>query len=337
MSKLLSPIAIGKVQFRNRIVMPPMVRLAPSMPRAVVDTGGCVTPAVLDHYGRRASAGTGFVIVEATAVDPQGRAWEQGLNAFSDDHIPHLARLADAIKAEGAVAGIQLVHAGPQGSPAVIGGDTVGPSAIPPASHKPTPRALTEGEIHQIEQRFAEAAVRAAEAGFDVVELHGAHGFLLDSFLLQSRNQRTDAYGGELDGRMRFLLETCAQVRAGIGYGTLLGCRVCVFNKLDGGFGHPELVQLVEGLVETGIDLLHVSTRAAFKTHFATGKTLGRLVKEITGLPIIVAGGLSRPEDAERLVAEGHADLAAVGRAMLKDPDWSRHAREKLQPGGATD
>jgi 2,4-dienoyl-CoA reductase-like NADH-dependent reductase (Old Yellow Enzyme family) len=313
--------------------MPPMVRGYPSMPREVAETGGRVTDAVVEHYRRRATAGTGMIIVEATAVDADGRAWPQGLRAYADEHIAGLARLASAMRAEGAVANIQLVHGGPQGSPSVTGRETVGPSAVAPSAGEPVPRPLTVDEIQTIEQRFAEAAARAAEAGFDAVEVHGAHGYLLDSFLLRQRNRRTDAYGGQMAGRMRFLLETCRHVRSLVGDRILLDCRVSFHNKRDEGFSQPELVELVQGLEGEGVDILHVSTDGAFREYFDTGKTIGKLVKEATDLPIIVAGGMRQPDEAERLIAEGHADLAAVGTAMLEDPDWSGTARAALEGG----
>ena len=326
MSVLFSPIAIRDVDFRNRIVMPPMVRSTPSMPRKVVETGGRVTEEVLEHYRRRASAGTGMIIVEATAVDADGRVWKNGLGAFADDHVPGLTRLAGSIRAEGAVASIQLVHGGPQGSPDVTGCETVGPSPVAPSEGKPVPRALTIEEIQTIEQRFADAAARAAEAGFDAVEIHGAHGYLLDSFLSKRRNRRNDAYGGPMAGRMRFLVEACRRVQSRVGERVLVVCRISIHNKLDEGFSQSELIELVQGLEQAGIDILHVSTDGAFKGYFDTNRTIGKWIKEITDLPTIVAGGLGDPKDAERLLVGGHADLTAVGTAMLEDPDWARHA-----------
>ena len=300
------------------------------MPRAVVETEGEVTDAVVDHYRTRAAAGTGLVIVEATAVDKEGRAWRHGLNAFADEHTPGLARLARGIRSAGAVAAIQLVHGGPQCSSEVTGVRAVGPSPVAPSVGRPAPRALEIDEIRSIEGRFADAAERAAEAGFQVIEVHGAHGFLLDSFLMQARNQREDAYGGSLAGRMRFLLETCRAVRERIGDTAVLDCRISIFNK-SSNFGREELMELVQGLEGTGLDLLHVSTDGAFRGAFGTDRTMGQYVKGLTDLPIIVAGGLVEPAEAERLVIEGHADLAAVGRAMLRDPEWTRHARERLR------
>ena len=342
MSLLFKPMTIGGVRFRNRVVMPPMVRGVPSMDRAVVGTDGSVTEAVLEHYRRPARAGTGMIIIEATAVDPEGRAWQQGLNAWSDDDLPGLARLAASIKAGGAVANIQLVHGGPQGSSRVTGLPTVGPSSVAPSAGKAAPRTLSTDEILAIEQRFEDAAARAVEAGFDAVEIHGAHGFLLDSFLSKKRNRRTDEYGGALAGRMRFLVETCRRVRERIAAHALLGCRISIHNKADEassgneGFSSSDLTELVEGLAATGIDLLHVSTDGAFRGYFGSSKPVGQWVKEMTvtettDMPVIVAGGLRRPEDAERVLTDGIADFAAVGTAMLKDPEWSRRAWEALE------
>lgn len=338
MALLFQPLTIGDVQLSNRIVMPPMVRVARAMDRSVVDTDGRITEAVLEHYGRRADAGTGMVIVEATAVDAGGRAWKQGLNAWDDAHAGGLSQLAARIKSAGSVASIQLVHGGPQGSSAVTGRQTVGPSAIAPSPGKAMPRELSVDEIQAIERGFADAAARVVDSGFDAVEIHGAHGFLLDSFLMKSRNDRTDAYGGSLSGRMRMLMETCHAVVERIGGPALVGVRISVHNKRDEGFSAADLRELVSALVGTGVDVLHVSTDGAFRGYFGTDRPIGLWVKELCDLPVIVAGGLRRPQDAERLLAEGIADLAAVGTAMLRDPAWSRHARDALasENGGHT-
>jgi 2,4-dienoyl-CoA reductase-like NADH-dependent reductase (Old Yellow Enzyme family) len=322
MSTLLDPFTIKHIRFRNRVVMPPMVRMAPGMPPEVADTRGEVSDAVVAHYRQRAAAGVGLIIVEATAVDPGGRAWPQGLLAYADEHIPDLARLASAIRAEGCVAGIQLVHGGPQSSPSVVGGQTVGPSAVPPSEGAPVPRALSVDEIRAIEGRFADAAARVVEAGYEVVELHGAHGYLLDSFLSKRRNQRDDVYGGDLRGRMRFLIETLQQARARIGDRALLDCRISFFNKLDESFAAADLIELIMGMQDCGLDLLHLSTRGGLNPCFGSDKTAGQWAREVTNLPIIVAGGLGNPADARRLIAEGHADFAAVGSALLADPGW---------------
>jgi len=322
MSALFTPISIHDCTFRNRVVMPPMVM-------GSGNDDGVVTEETLAHYGARAEAGVGLIIVEATTVDARGRCWARGLNAYADAHKPGLGRLAGRIVAAGAVASVQLVHGGPQGTAALCG-ETVGPSAVAPSADRPAPRALTIPEILLIEDCFADAAARAMAAGFDMVEIHGAHGFLLDSFLSPRRNTREDDYGGTPAGRMRALLETCRRVRTRLGPTPLLCCRISLFNHLAEGFSADDLYLLVNGLEQAGIDLLHVSTDGAFNGYFGTEKTIGQWVKECTALPIIVAGGLGHPAAAERAVAEGHADFAAVGHALLDDPAWARHAREAL-------
>lgn len=323
MSLLFSPLNVKGFTFRNRVVMPPMVA-------GLGDAEGRVTDAVLEHYAARARAGTGLIIVEATAVDAGGRCWAGGLGAYDDEHLEGLRRLAERIHGEGALASIQLVHGGPQASPEVMGRETVGPSAVKPSDDASVPRALTVDEILAIEQRFEDAAARVLQAGFDGVEVHGAHGYLLDSFLSSRRNQRTDAYGGSLAGRARMMVETCARVRRRIGERALLDCRVSFFNKRDEGFTAAGLAELVALLEQTGVDILHVSTDGAFRGYFGTEKTIGHWVKESTRLPIIVAGGLGNPPDAERALVEGHADLAAIGKPMFDDADWTARARVAL-------
>ncbi|MHB0936838.1 MAG: oxidoreductase [Armatimonadota bacterium] len=322
MSALFTPIKIRDVVFRNRVVMPPMVM-------NFCDEHGRVTEQVLEHYGARADAGTGLVIVEAAAVDPNGRCWSNGLCAFNDDCLEGLVRLAARIHAGGAVAGIQLVHGGPQCS-AEICGETVGPSAVSHREGAPPPRELTVEEITAIEDRFAGAAARAVAAGFNLVEIHGAHGFLLDSFLSRQRNTRTDDYGDSLAGRMRMLLETCRLTRERVG-NALLDCRISIFNKLSEGFTSEELQELVTGLHDAGLDLLHVSTDGAFKGYFNTNIPIAQWVKKSTTLPIITAGGLGDPRLADRIIADGIADFAAVGHGMLDDAEWTKHAAEMLK------
>jgi 2,4-dienoyl-CoA reductase-like NADH-dependent reductase (Old Yellow Enzyme family) len=323
LSVLFTPIEVKGIRLRNRVAMPPMVTLN-------ADERGCVTDTVIEHYARPARAGTGLVIVEATAVDERGRVWAGGLGAFSDEHVPGLARLAAAIKAEGAAAGIQLVHGGPQGDLELPGNDRVGASEVDPPRGGAKPRALAAEEILAIEERFAEAAGRCLRAGFDLVEVHGAHDFLLDSFLTTQTNKREDRYGGDITGRMRMMVETCGKVKAAVGDSWLLDCRFSVFNKAPGEFGEADLTALVSALAKAGVDVLHISTDGVMKDAFGTGKSIGRLVRGMCGRPVIAAGGLGDPPDAERAVAEGHADIAAIGSAMYGDPNWTEKARAVL-------
>jgi 2,4-dienoyl-CoA reductase-like NADH-dependent reductase (Old Yellow Enzyme family) len=325
MSLLFSPMQVKGITFRNRVVMPPMVT-------GRADTSGCATDEIIAHYERRARGGTGMVIVEATYVHEGGRCWERGLGAASPRHEAGLSALAGRLHQAGAVAAIQLVHGGPQASPEASGSPTVGPSAVRPSDDAPEPRPLSVAEMQAIQGHFGEAAARAEAAGFDAVEVHGAHGFLLDSFLSSQRNLRDDAYGGPIQGRMRMLVETCQRVRSRLGEGALLICRISIFNKIREGFARPDFEQLVKGLEGTGVDVLHLSTDGdgAFRGYFGDDRSLGQRAKALTDLPIIVAGRLGDPADAERAIAEGHCDFAAVGSAMLEDPDWAEHARRAL-------
>lgn len=319
MSALFSPLTIRQLTLRNRVVMPPMVCAVMPALNTRADAQGCVTTSILNHYACRAHAGAGMIIVEATAVDAGGRCWAGGLNAYDDLHLPGLRQLANRLHAEGAAANIQLVHGGPQASEELSGG-------------KVMPDALSEEQILAIEERFADAAARCVAAGFDAVEIHGAHGFLLDSFLSPQRNTRTDGYGGTLAGRMRMLLETCRRVKARIGEQALLDCRISIFNHLAEGFSAEDFHQLVRVLAETGIDLLHLSVMngSALDGYFGNTKSLGQWAKEVTTLPIILAGRLGDPRNADRAIADHHADLAAIGSAMLKDPEWTQHAQQIL-------
>jgi 2,4-dienoyl-CoA reductase-like NADH-dependent reductase (Old Yellow Enzyme family) len=293
------------------------------------DDAGRVTGDVIQHYASRARAGTGLIIVEATCVDAKGRVWERGLGAWSDDHAAGLATLAAAIKSEGAVAGIQLVHGGPQTSVELCGA-RLGPSEVDPPQGGLRSRAMSASEIAAAQQSFAAAASRSVEAGFNLVEVHGAHGFLLDSFLSAETNVRTDGYGGSFDARMRMVVETCAAVKQRIGGSALLCCRFSLFNKQPGEVSEQDLRALVLALQRAGVGVLHASTDGALKPCLSTSYTIGQLVRRSCALPLIVAGGLGDPRDAERAVADGHADLAAIGQAMFDDPDWTARARRAL-------
>jgi 2,4-dienoyl-CoA reductase-like NADH-dependent reductase (Old Yellow Enzyme family) len=321
-SVLFSPIQVKGTRFRNRVVMPPMVTL-------LADEAGRVTDELVAHYLPRARADTGLIIVEATCVDAKGRVWERGLGAWSDDHIPGLTRLAGAIKGEGAVAGIQLVHGGPQTSVELCG-ERLGPSEADSTRGGPRPRAMTAAEIRAAQESFASAAARCVEAGFDLVEVHGAHDYLLDSFVSAATNERTDGYGGTFGNRIRNLVETCTRVKDGIGDRPLLCCRFSIFNKEPGEVGSEDLQALACELERAGVDILHASTDGALKPCLGTGETIGRLLKRAADLPLIVAGGLGNSHFAERAVADGHADFAAIGQAMFDDPDWTIRAKAAL-------
>lgn len=323
MSALFTPLQLRLLTLRNRVAMAPMVQQA-GLP------DGTATGELADFYGARAQAGTGLIIVEATAIEADARCWPGGLGAYLPQHRAGLARLASAIRAGGACACLQLVHGGPQASPAVIGKPGWGPSAVAPNSNFPLAGELTIDALMNLQKRFADAAEMAADAGFQAVELHGAHGYLLDSFLSPDRNRRTDVYGGAMENRMRMLAETVAQVRNRVGNRIVVGCRVSFFNHLHEAFGLEDFRAVLWSIEQAGCDMVHVSCDGWSRTYFGTMRTQGQWAKEMVRMPVIVAGSLGDSREAERAVAGGHCDVAAVGRAMKSTPDWTVRARRRL-------
>lgn len=317
-----SPIQIGSVTLRNRLAMPPMVRMLPHVSQELVDTGGEVTDAVVEYYARRARAGAALIIVEATCVDPRGRVWKHGLNAYDDAFVPGLSRIADAIAREGAVPGIQLVHGGPQADPTLCGGSTVGPSAVAPSVGEAEPDELTSAEVLEIEERFVAACRRVVEAGFRFVELHAAHGYLLDSFISPIRNQRQDAFGGSLENRMRIIVDILLRARVELGSTAALGARISVFNHVADGFGEKELREMVRVLTAAGSDFVDLSVDRVLRPAFGTRLSMGQIARSVTNVPVIVAGGITSADAVRQALDEGHGDVVAIGRAMLSDPDF---------------
>ncbi|MCX6362160.1 MAG: NADH:flavin oxidoreductase [Armatimonadetes bacterium] len=332
MLDLSSPIRVAGLTFRNRLVMPPMVRMSPLMPPDVVGVDGSVTPEVVEHYRLRAAAGTGLIIVEATCVDPTGRAWNNGLNLTDDGHTEGMARIAEAISAEGCVPGIQLVHGGPQCDPAACGGVTYGPSRVAPSKAAPRPRAVTREEIGAITDRFTAAAARAVAAGYRLLDVHGAHGYLLDSFLSPVRNTREDEYGGTPENRRRFMCDVVRRMASAAGDAALTACRISLFNKLADGFTVADLLALAAALVDAGAQVIDLSTDGALKPLPGSDQTLGQALRAHVPAPVILAGELQDPQNVQAALAGGHADFVAVGRGMLWDAAWASTALASATP-----
>ncbi|HEY3397522.1 MAG TPA: NADH:flavin oxidoreductase [Armatimonadota bacterium] len=324
MSQLFSPFTVRGLTFPSRLVMPPMVMAGQPGMEDAATAADPVTDQRLLHYAERARGGTGLVIVEATAVEPAGRVWPGGLTAYREEDSGGLTRLVHALVASGAVPSIQLVHGGPSSPPELVG------QVLSPSAYQPGLTALTGEKIADIQEQFVQAAVRCVRAGFPAVEVHGAHGFLLDSFLMAERNQRTDQYGGSPEGRRRMLVETCAALRECVGDCTVLMCRISPFTKLPGEVTPENLRDLVTALAEAGVDFLDVSTDGVFKGWFDSDRTLGQWVQEFTDLPVMVTGGVRTAEQAERVIAEGHGQFVGVATAMLRNPAWAAEARAVL-------
>jgi 2,4-dienoyl-CoA reductase-like NADH-dependent reductase (Old Yellow Enzyme family) len=292
-----------------------------------------------------------LVLTEATAIVPEGRISPQDLGIWSDDHIAPLARIVRFIREQGSVAGMQLAHAGRKAStyrpweglgtvPENAGGWTnvVAPSAVAFADHYPKPQALTSDGIQEIVAAFAEAARRACEAGFRVIEIHAAHGYLIHEFLSPLSNRRQDAYGGSFENRTRLLREIVAAVRSSWPEGAPLFVRISATDWIDGGWDIQQSVELARRLKEIGVDLIDCSSGGnvahaqipvgpGYQTRFA------EQIRRETGIMTGAVGMIVSPAQAEHIVATGQADAVIIAREFLRDPYWPlRAARELGQP-----
>jgi len=339
---LFTPFTLKDVSLRNRIAVPPMC-----MFKAV---DGYANDWHLSHYAGLADGGPGLVIVEATAVSPEGRITPGCLGLWDDAHIPALARIAKAIKERGAVPGIQIAHAGRkananvpwEGDNHIAEGDPraweiIAPSPVAFGGHLPrVPREMTHADIARVAGDFAAAARRAREAGFEWLELHFAHGYLAQSFLSVHANKRTDEYGGDARGRGRFLEETLAKVRVNWPSNLPLTARVGVI-EFDGRDEQTlsESIELLRRLHKGGLDFVNVSM--GFSTREAKipwgpamlAPTTAKVRSE-TGLPVAAAWGFANPRAAEKAISEGTADLVMIGRANLLNPHWTLQAAREL-------
>ena len=350
MSQLFSPIAFRDLTLSNRLVVAPMCQYSAR--------GGLANDYHLAHLGRFALGGFGTVIVEATAVVPEGRITYADLGLWSDEHIAPLARIVDLLHAQGTVAGIQLAHAGRKAAspipwrkgfdetedekPRVSFEDwlPVGPSAVSHAPDSPdykVPHALTAPEMDALRDAFAAAARRAETAGFDLVEVHSAHGYLLHQFLSPVANRREDEFGGSLENRMRFPLSVARAVREAWPAGKPMFVRISAQDGIAGGWSLEDSVAYARALRDLGADLIHCSSGGFAGGQFATGPSYqvpyARRVREGAGLPTMAVGLVTAAEEAEAVLREGSADLVALGRAALDDPNWPLHARHALGAG----
>lgn len=336
---------------RNRSVVSPMCMYSS------LERDGKAQDYHLVHLGRFALGGAGIVITEATAIDPIGRITSDDLGIWSDDHIEGLARIASFLKKYGAVAGIQLSHAGRKAATLspwrglrplmehdAEHGDPpwpiVGPTAIAAGPISQTPHALSASEIAGLVRSWAEAARRATEAGFDVIELHGAHGYLIHSFLSPLSNHRTDQYGGSRENRMRFALEVVDAVRAIIPDTTALFFRVSAVDGLEGGVSIEDSITLSKVLYQHGVDLVDVSSGglisdrsrdARIRRGFGIHSEYSAAIKRATDGPVGTVGLIVDPRQAEAILHCGQADLIFVAREMLSNPNWPLHAQAELE------
>ncbi|MET8011864.1 NADH:flavin oxidoreductase/NADH oxidase [Streptomyces sp. NPDC005271] len=344
MSALFEPYALRSLTIPNRLWMAPMCQYsAESGERAGVPHDWHFA-----HYAARATGGTGLILTEATAVSPEGRISPGDLGIWNDTQVEAFRRITAFLKGQGTVPGIQIAHAGRKASTDApwrggaplgaeqLGWQVQGPSPVPFDEGHPVPDELTSQQIDEIVAQFADAARRALAAGFEVVEVHGAHGYLIGQFLSPHSNHRTDGYGGSFENRVRFALEVVDAVRAVWPDELPLFFRVSATDWLEeNGWSVDDTVRLAALLKDHGVDLLDVSSggnAAQVRIPVEPGYQVpfAARVRRETGLPVAAVGLITEAEQAEKIVANDEADAVLLGRELLRDPYFARHAAREL-------
>lgn len=336
---LFSPLQIRKLTIPNRIVVSPMCQYSCE--------DGFANDWHLVHLGSRAIGGAGLVFCEATAVEARGRISPADLGIWKDEHVEPLARVVRFLRQHGSVAGIQLAHAGRKAStdvpwcghravdPASGGWIPVAPSVLAFDKASPLPIDLSISEIHVITKAFADAAKRALQAGFDVVELHGAHGYLIHEFLSPLSNKRSDEYGGSFRNRIRFPLEVIRAVRQALPDGVPLFCRISATDWADGGWTIEDSIELARTVRPLGVDLIDCSSggttpdavipvRPGYQVPFA------ERIRREAGILTAAVGLITEPAQADSILCDGAADLVFLAREFLREPYWPIKAAHAL-------
>lgn len=345
-SHLFTPLTLRGITFPNRIMVSPMCQYS--------SVEGFASDWHLVHLGSRAVGGAGTVFTEAIAVEARGRISPQDLGIYRDEHLEMLCRITDFIKAQGAVPGTQLAHAGRKAStrrpwesakgatvtPAEGGWTPIAPSAVAFNEVYPMPTAMSQTEIAEVVRAFGEAARRAKQAGFQVIELHAAHGYLLHQFLSPVANQRSDKYGGSLENRQRIVLEAVEAIRQEWPDELPLFVRVSATDWLSGivenSWELSDTIQLVKNLRQQGgVDLIDVSSGGISPQQKITvgpgyQVPFAEAIRQETGVPVAAVGMITQPAQADDIISSGQADLVALARELLRDPYWSLHAARQL-------
>ncbi len=339
MSKLFEPLTIRSITFKNRLVVSPMCQYS--------SEDGFANDWHLVHLGSRAVGGAGLIITEACAVSPEGRISPHDLGIWKDDHIEQLKRINDFIESQGSVPGIQLAHAGRKAScttPWLGGGQisvteggwqVVGPSEVPYKEGTLIPVSLSKEAIGQVVEDFKRAASRAVKAGFKVIELHGAHGYLLHQFFSPLSNTRQDEYGGSFENRTRILFEVINAVKSVWPSELSLFVRISATDWVEGGWNIAESVKLSALLKEAGVDVIDSSSGGnsphqkipvgpGYQVHFA------KQIKEQADILTGAVGMITTAEQAEEILNKGEADLIIIAREFLRDPYFPLHAAKEL-------
>jgi len=340
MPHLFDSFSIRDLQFSNRVFVSPMCEYS--------SVDGYANDWHLVHLGSRAVGGAGLVLTEATAVLPEGRISPQDLGIWKDEHVEVLKRIVSFIHEQGSAAGMQLAHAGRKAStrrpwegdgvvPETEGGwqNVMAPSAIPFADNYPTPQALTVDGIQQVVRAFAQAARRACDAGFRVIEIHAAHGYLIHEFLSPLSNHRDDTYGGSFENRTRLIREIVAAVRSSWPKGAPLFVRISATDWVEGGWDLKQSIELARSLKQLGVDLIDCSSGGTvphakipagpgYQTPFA--QRIRHEAEILTG----AVGMITSPVQAEQIIGTGQADAILIAREFLRDPYWPLRAATEL-------
>ncbi|MDW4525466.1 NADH:flavin oxidoreductase/NADH oxidase [Rossellomorea marisflavi] len=315
------------LELKNRIMMSPMCQYS------VTNKDGIATDWHYLHYVSRAVGGAGLVMVEMTDVEPDGRISDFDLGLWSDEQIPALKRIVDGIHQHGAKAAIQIAHAGRKAEDAEV---PVAPSAIPFDENSKTPRELTTEEVYDLIEKFRKAVKRAVKAGFDVIEIHGAHGYLIHQFHSPLTNKRDDEFGKDLT---KFGSEVLKAAKGEIPENTPLFMRISAKEYVDGGYDIHDAIELAKAYKEAGADIFDISSGGEGQiaawgkpgTHAAYQVPLAREIKKALNVPVIAVGRLDEPILANAVIGTQDADLVAVGRGMLRNPYWALEAAKQLR------
>lgn len=340
MNTLFTPLNLRSLQIKNRIAVPPMCQYSAK--------NGYPSEWHFVHYGSRAVGGSGLLILEATGISPQARISPADLGMWEDGHIEAYKPITAFIKSQGSVPGIQLAHAGRKASTLVPwegnglaseekgGWQTIAPSAIAFSADYPLPTAMSEDDIARVIAEFSTAAKRSLAAGFEVIQLHMAHGYLVHQFLSPLSNKRTDAYGGSLENRCRFGLEIAKQVRAVIPEHLPLCVRFSATDWVEGGWDLEQAIQFAAWLKDLGVDLIDCSSGglvpdAVIPVGPGYQVLFAERIRKETGILTGTVGFITSPEQAEQIIRTGQADVVFMGRQLLRDPYWPYHAAKRLR------
>ena len=328
-----SEYSINTLKIKNRLSMAPMTS-------NYGDRDGNVTEKMVNYYAARARGGVGFIFVEACYVNKNGKGFIQQLGLDDDKYIPGLKGLVDSVHQGGAKVFLQLIHGGRQTFPAISGTQPIAPSPIPCPVVQEMPREMTVEEIKSLVDDFGKAATRAKEAGFDGVDIHCAHGYMVEQFLSPYSNCRSDEYGGDLKGRMRFLNEIVENIRHRVGPEYPIVVRLSAEEYVPNGLSIQDSIEVAKILEKAGVNALSISA-GVYETverlfppmDVPQGSLvyLAEAIKKAVSIPVLTVGGLTEAAYIEQLIQEGKVDGAILGRALLADPEWPRKAFEGLE------